>query len=124
MVSIDHAHEMLEQIAEEFPEAFFKDLNGGISLLPEAKLSAHARNNDLYILGEYRRDVMGRYIYLYYGSFRRVHGHLKEEDFYQALKKTLAHEFTHHLESLAGERGLERKDEENMMKYLYGKGVD
>jgi len=120
MYSIDRVHEMLEQIAEEFPEEFFERLNGGISLLPEMKLSPHAQGNDLYILGEYRHDVMGRYIYIYYGSFRRVHGRLDEAAFYEALKQTVAHEFTHHLESLAGERGLEIQDAEDLMEYLYG----
>jgi len=119
MISIDRAHEMLEEIAESFPEAFYEKLNGGISLLPEAKRSPHARGNDLFILGEYRRDVMGRYIVIYYGSFICVHGHLCEPEFYEALRKTVAHEFTHHLESLAGERGLEIQDEEDLMAYLY-----
>jgi len=109
---------MLEQIGAEFPEEFFEDLNGGISLLPQAKISPHARRNDLYTMGEYRRDVMGRYIYIYFGSFQRVYGHLSEEDFYEELRSTVAHEFTHHLESLAGERGLEIKDEEDLMDYF------
>ena len=120
MISIDRMHEMLEQIAEEFPEEFFEDLNGGISLLPEMKLSPYAQGNGLYILGEYHHDVMGRYIHIYYGSFCRVHGHLEEEALYQELKQTVAHEFTHHLENLAGERGLEIQDAEDLMEYLYG----
>ena len=118
MITIDRAHEMLEQIAAEFPEEFFEDLNGGISLLPQVKISPRAVRNDLYVLGEYRRDVMGRYIYIYFGSFQRVHGHLSEEEFYEKLRSTVAHEFTHHLESLAGERGLEKKDEEDLWEYL------
>ena len=118
MITIDRAHEMLEQIAAEFPDAFFEDLNGGISLLPGIKVSPHARGNDLYILGEYRRDVMGRYIYIYFGSFERMYGYLPEEAFYKQLRQTVAHEFTHHLESLAGERGLEQQDEEDLRDYL------
>jgi len=119
MISIDRVHEMLEEIAAEFPEEFFESLNGGISLLPDVKYSPHARHNDLYILGEYCRDMMGRYIVIYYGSFLRTYGHLKEERFYSELKKTVAHEFTHHLESLAGERGLEIQDREDLEDYLY-----
>ena len=118
MITIDRAHEMLEQIAAEFPEEFFEKLNGGISLLPQVKMSPHARRSDLYILGEYHRDMMGRYIYIYFGSFQRVHGHLSEEGFYEELRSTVAHEFTHHLENLAGERGLEIQDEEDLMDYF------
>jgi len=118
MIGIERVHEMLEEIAEGFPAAFYEELNGGISLLPELKYSPHARGNDLYILGEYHRSVMGRHIYIYYGSFERVHGHLSEPAFYEMLRKTVAHEFTHHLEDLAGERGLERQDEDDLAEYL------
>ena len=34
-----------------------------------------------------------------------------EEDWEEELYATLAHEFTHHMEGLAGERGLDLKDE-------------
>ncbi|MCL2564048.1 MAG: metallopeptidase family protein [Oscillospiraceae bacterium] len=119
MISIDRMHEMLEEIAAGFPDAFYEKLNGGISLLPEAKVSPHARANDLYILGEYHRNAMGRYIYIYYGSFTRAHRHLSEPEIYEELRKTVAHEFTHHLEDLAGERGLEIQDEDDLMDYLY-----
>ena len=122
MIHIDRAHEMLEQIAAEFPEAFFEDLNGGISLLPEVKMSPYAQRGDLYILGEYHRNAMGRYITIYFGSFQRVHGHLQDEDFYQELRSTVRHEFTHHLESLAGERGLEIQDEDDLMDYFRRRG--
>ena len=63
MISIDEMQEMLEQIAEELPEAFFRDLNGGINLLEEALAAPEAVEDDLYILGEYCEDpFMGRYI--------------------------------------------------------------
>ena len=119
MISIERVHEMLEEIAESFPQAFYEELNGGISLLPEVKYSPHARANDLYILGEYHRDIMGRYIYIYYGSFVRTHGHLSEPAFREELRKTVAHEFTHHLEDLSGERDLEIRDEEELADYLW-----
>ena len=56
---------MLEEIAAAFPDEFFEDLNGGISLLPEVKYSPYARAQDLYILGEYCHNMMGRYIVIY-----------------------------------------------------------
>ena len=122
MISIDEMEEMLEQITTEFPEAFYEKLNGGISLLPEAKQSEHSRSGrgGLYTLGEYHYNAMGRYICIYYGSFVRIYGHLDKAALYRELKKTVAHEFTHHLENLAGERGLEIQDELDLEKYLYG----
>lgn len=119
MISIERVHEMLEEIADTFPAAFFEELNGGICLLPEAKHSPHAlKNSQLYILGEYHHNQLGRYIYLYYGSFCRIYGHLGEEDFYEKLRHTVAHEFTHHLENLGGQRDLEIQDELDMLRYL------
>ncbi|WP_245612034.1 metallopeptidase family protein [endosymbiont 'TC1' of Trimyema compressum] len=76
-----------------------------------------AKNNDLFVLGEYHVDNLGRYIYIYYGSFIKIHGLLSVEAFEEKLKSTLVHEFTHHLESLVGERSLEIKDEIYMAKY-------
>ena len=37
MLTFDEAGELLDEMAEEFPPVFYKDLNGGISLLPDAK---------------------------------------------------------------------------------------
>jgi len=124
MVTIDEAQIMLDEIAEELPEGIFKELNGGILLLPQAKMSPHAVANDLYILGEYHVGwSMGRLIYIYFGSFERLFGHLEGEAFKAQLRKTLFHEFTHHLESLAGEKGLEIQDEIDLAKYKREKGL-
>lgn len=117
MVTIDEMQMLLESVAEEFPDEFFRELNGGIGLQQELKRSPYARGDDLFILGEYHHDRMGRYIYIYYGSFMRAFGHLNRNALRRQLYKTVSHEFTHHMESLAGERGLEIKDEENIERY-------
>ncbi|MCL2106504.1 MAG: metallopeptidase family protein [Oscillospiraceae bacterium] len=117
MHSIDDVERILEEIAEELPEGFFRQLNGGIILLEEAKI--HPRAPGLCIMGEYsRRHDLGRYITIYYGSFARVYGHAPEAYLRKKLRETLLHEFTHHLESLAGERGLEIQDRIDLAKYL------
>ena len=119
MVTIDEAQKMLDDIAEGLPSEFFRELNGGIVLLDDAKLSPHARNNDLWILGEYQHGgMMGRLIKIYYGSFALMFSHYSRDQFEEQLRETLLHEFTHHLESLAGERGLEIWDQDQLKKYL------
>ena len=119
ILSFEAAGDLLDQMAEEFPEAFYRDLNGGISLLPQAKEDPEGTLEDLYIMGEYHNDMMGRYINLYYGSFAAlaVREDWTEEDWEDELYTTLSHEFTHHVEGLAGERGLEIKDELEMEEY-------
>lgn len=123
MISIDEAEKILDEIAAGLPEEFFDELNGGIILLPEAKRDPISRkNDDLYILGEYNSGGgLGRYISIYYGSFERLYGNMSRETFKEELEITLKHEFIHHLESLAGERGLEKEDEQFMQDYLYGR---
>ena len=109
----------MEEIAADLPQEFYKELNGGILLLPEAKLNRTGRKRDLYTMGEYHVNrSMGRYIVIYYGSFEQLYGNLDREALKRKLAHTLKHEFTHHLESLAGERGLEKKDEKFLRDYL------
>lgn len=119
MLTFDQAGDLLDQMAERFPPEFYRDLNGGISLLPEAPPDPDFPPGEMYILGEYRNDMMGRYINLYYGSFAAL---AQQEDWTDAvweeeLYTTLAHEFTHHIEGLAGERGLEIQDTLDLEEY-------
>ena len=118
-LSFDQVGDLLDEIAERFPQAFYQDLNGGIALLPEAKEDPEGTLEDLYIMGEYHNAMMGRYINLYYGSFAALaeREDWTEEDWEDELYTTLSHEFTHHVEGLAGERGLEIKDELEMEEY-------
>jgi hypothetical protein len=115
---------MLDEIAAELPDEIFEELNGGVSLLPGKKFSEADPSGGLLTLGEYRRDQMGRYIVLYYGSICAVHGHETREELRENLRKLLAHELTHHIESLAGERDLEIEDEIDLAEYLYGEDED
>ena len=117
-VSFQQVGDMLDQIAEELPGDFYKDLNGGILLLPSHKQHPAYDAGPLYILGEYHQSRdMGRYIVIYYGSFARVYGHLSPEKQRKELRRILIHEFTHHLESLAGEKDLAVKDAIRIQKY-------
>lgn len=108
---------MLDEICEEIPQPFFERLNGGINLLPDAKMHEQAINGDLYIMGEYHHDALGRYINIYYGSIMKSCVDYTPERMRRRLKKLLLHEFTHHIEAQAGERTLEIKDEERMEEY-------
>ena len=122
MVTIDEMENMLGDIADKMPEEFFEYLNGGILLLPKAKLHPESVGQDLYILGEYYRDAqLGKYIAIYYGSFERVYGYLPPGELQEKLEATVKHEFRHHLETLGGERGLEVEDEEFIKQYLSGR---
>jgi hypothetical protein len=110
---------VLDELAHEIPEELYRDLNGGIVVIDGSKLDPHARANDLYIMGEYivSRE-MGRYIAIYYGSFARLYPNRSAEELRGVLRKTLRHEFRHHIESLAGEYALEEDDMRRLDEYL------
>ena len=57
---------------------------------------------------------------LYYGSFSRVFRRLSPEALERQMRKTLRHEFRHHLESLSGLRDLEVQDELELHRYRQG----
>ena len=122
MFSINEIHEILDEIALELPEDVFRELNGGVSLLDETKISEAAPDGGLYTLGEYHHNQMGRYIVIYYGSICIAHGNCSRDEMRVVLKKLLSHELTHHLESLAGARDLEIEDKRDLEDYLYGQG--
>lgn len=113
ILSFDEVGEILDEMAEGFPQVFYRDLNGGISLLTEAVEDPEFPPGEIYIMGEYCDDQMGRYINLYYGSFAALaeRENWTQEDWDDELYTTLAHEFTHHIEGLALEGSLDRKDE-------------
>lgn len=116
---IDEVHKMLDEIAEKLPIEFFKELNEGVVLLPNRKYHPKSQpNRPLYIMGEYHKSITGSHIRIYYGSFQKVFNGLSYEGVKEKLESTLLHEFTHHLETLAGEKGLVIKDEEDLYKYL------
>lgn len=120
MTDIQSFQYILEELACELPEEFFDGLNLGISISPEAKLHPRSKGDGLYIMGEYFRNSMGRGIVIYYGSFCRVHGNDSPEQLRDEMRKTLRHEFRHHLEGLAFEDGLEKEDERQLREYLDG----
>ena len=115
-MDLNRMGEILDMLAEELPEEFYRDLNAGIVLTPEIKKSPYG--DDLTIMGEYVRSNLGRGINIYGGSINSVYGWMSEERMTEQLREILRHEFTHHIESLAGERGLEIKDEEQIRDYL------
>lgn len=122
MVTIDRFEEMAQAAADELPDCFFTDLNGGVAILDRAKPHPRGTGDDLWIMGEYSRGPMGKVIYLYYGSFARVYDYLSDEALQEEVRRVVRHEFRHHLEGLAGERGLEAEDERQIRAYLDSRG--
>ena len=119
MLSYEEAGAVLDELVDELPDGIFENLNGGVSFVEEAVTSEDGR----YTLGTYFRNEMGRYVELYYGSFVELYGEMDDEIFRRRLKSTLHHELTHHIESMAGDRSLERWDDRQSELYGFN-GID
>ena len=112
ILTIDEVNDILDNMADSFPEALFDGLNGGVNLLEDTVPDPDFPEGEMYILGEYCDDLLGKYINLYYGSFAAL---AEKEDWdrdtwLEELRTTLAHELTHHLEALGGLHGLDDRD--------------
>ncbi len=119
MVSMEIFREWMDEILAEIPEEYFRDLNGGVLLLEEQKFHSKSIGDDLYVMGEYRRERgLGRYIVIFYGSFDALYGQLPEVRLKKRLRSTILHEFRHHVEFLAGEKDLEIEDQIQINRYL------
>lgn len=116
VLSFEQAGDLLDTLAESFPEALFDGLNGGVNFQEEAVSDQEFPKGQVYILGEYCDDLLGRYINLYYGSFAAMaeNEDWAEEDWEQELRQTLSHELTHHMEGRSGLHALDDKDEAEM----------
>ena len=118
MITFEECAQMLDKIADSMPYELYRDLNGGISLLPKMKVHPKALHNDLFILGEYIRNSLGNAIVFYYGSINRVYGKLSREEYYKQLERILHHEVRHHNEYLAGCDDLGVIDKLEIEEYL------
>lgn len=124
MVSFEECGEILDDIADSMPRELYRDLTGGILLLPDTRLHPRAVNSDLYILGLYVRNSIGRHIEIFYGSICRVYGGLSREQLTEKLTGILHHEVRHHNEFLAGVDDLCDYDREQIDRYLAEKGIE
>ena len=116
MLTIDEVYDILDELAAELPPALFDSLNGGILLLEDEVPDPEA-GEDIFVMGEYCWDELGRYINLYYGSFAAVLADEPREVWVEELRTTLRHELTHHVERLAGDRSLEYRDMEELAAF-------
>lgn len=112
ILTIDEVNDLLDEMAEEFPAVLFDELNGGVNLLEDTVPDPEFPEGEMYILGEYCDDLLGRYINLYYGSFAALaeREDWDRETWEDELYTTLSHELTHHMEGRGGLHALDDRD--------------
>lgn len=126
VLSIDEVNDILDEIAESFPEALFDELNGGVNLLEEALPDPEFPEGEMYILGEYCNDCLGLYINLYYGSFAALaeQESWDRDTWLSELRTTLSHELTHHMENRGGLHALDDRDAEELALWRQEYGLE
>ncbi len=122
MYSYEECGRIFDEIADSYPYELYRELSGGLRLDIGTKIHPKAVANDLYILGEYHRSSIGKYIVFYYGSISKIYGSLPYDEFRDRLRKLLAHELRHHNEYLAGSDDLILYDNNCINDYLSKKG--
>ena len=125
-LTFDEAADILDDAADALPQALLDGLNGGVNLLEDEVPDESFPPGEMYVLGEYCDDLLGRYINLYYGSFAALADRedWDRETWEEELRTTLSHELTHHMEGRAGLHALDDRDEEELARWREEYGLD
>ncbi len=121
MISTEEYRAIISDLMDELPEAFFRELTGGVILSEAIVIPDYARGNDLYTLGQYQVYYGVRQIVMFKGSFDRLYPQAGVEEARGILRGVLRHEFRHHIEFLGGihnAASLEAEDARKKRDYL------
>ena len=121
MVTTEEYREIISDLLDELPEAFFRELTGGVVMSEALVIPDYAQGNDLYTLGQYQVCYGLRQIVMFKGSFDRLYPQADAKEARKILRGVLRHEFRHHIEFLGGihnSSSLEAEDERQKQAYL------
>ncbi len=121
MISIEEYRKIISELLDELPEAFFRELTGGVIVSEALSVPPYARGNDICTMGMYRIFSGVRQIVMFKGSFDRMYPDADREEARRILRGVVRHEFRHHLEYLSGihpSLSLEAEDEREKREYL------
>ncbi len=121
MISIEEYRSIVAELMDEFPDEFFKRLSGGVVVSEAMPIPDYARDQVLYILGQYQEYSNIRQIVLFKGSFDHAYPLADAAQAREILRGVLRHELRHHLEFLGGvhnSSSLEAEDERKKRAYL------
>ena len=121
MISLEEYEAIIQELLDELPEAFFRELSGGVVVSEATVIPDYARGDDLYTMGQYQVTYGLRQIMMFKGSFDRGYPWADAAEARRLLRGVLRHEFRHHLESIGNvhnSSSLEAKDERDKQAYL------
>lgn len=121
MISTEAYEAIISELMDELPEAFFRELTGGVILSEALVIPDYAKGDDLCTLGQYQVYYGVRQIVMFKGSFDRLYPQADETEAREILRGILRHEFRHHIEFVGGIRNsssLEAEDARKKRAYL------
>ena len=121
MISTEAYKAIISELMDELPEAFFRELTGGVILSEALAIPDYAKGDDLCTLGQYQVCYGVRQIVMFKGSFDRLYPQADETEAREILRGILRHEFRHHIEFVGGIRNassLEAEDARKKRAYL------
>ena len=121
MISLEEYEGIIEELLDELPAEFFRELSGGVIVSEAEVIPDYARGDDLYTMGQYQVTFGMRQIVMYKGSFDRGYPYADPAEARRLLRGILRHEFRHHLESIGrihNSSSLEAEDERDKREYL------
>ena len=123
MITMEEYKNIISELLDELPRAFFRKLSGGVIVSEALVIPDYARRDDLFTLGQYQISAGIRQIVMFKGSFDRAYPHADAAEAKGILRGILRHEFRHHLEFLGGihnSSSLEAEDRRRKQAYLSG----
>lgn len=121
MLTTEEYRGIIEELLDELPKEFFRELSGGVVVSDALAAPDYARGEDLFTMGQYQISAGIRQIVMFKGSFDRVYPRADADEARELLRGIVRHEFRHHLEYLAGihnSASLEAEDERKKQEYL------
>ncbi len=121
MITVGEYRNIISELLDELPEAFFRELTGGVIVSEELVIPDYARGDDIFTMGKYQIYSGVRQITMYKGSFDRAYPQADTDRAREILRGVLRHEFRHHLEYLGGvhnSASLDAQDEREKQAYL------
>ena len=106
MIGSEEFQNILTELLDELPDAFFRELSGGVIVSETVEIPDYARADDLFTLGKYKVYSGVRQVVLYKGSFDRVYPNADAAAAKEILRGVLRHEIRHHLEYLGDRKSV------------------
>lgn len=113
--TIEEFSQIGEEIIEGLPPGILAHLNGGILIRKERK-----NLKGFVTLGQYNYQPrgLGRFILIFYGSFKAIYGGASHKTIRKKLRETICHELLHHWENLSGTNSMAKEEAKRWREYF------